>query len=180
MLFLRVFLVCIFSVSIVWASPIVATTELGSVVVIEELLFDMNGAGKTTYDFKIYKDVFPMVQKIFPAPFFQLFQNEAESFVYTRLAAKEAEQLDVQADKNAEEQFIKDYKFGDNSKKNEAKNEAMKEEIRTLFQAAAITEIKQHQLDNRQALGAWLQVLKRKYSLVWKSNEFKNRIGFGL
>lgn len=145
-------------------------------VVVNELLFDLNKEAQTEYDFKTYKEVSDSIGNLFPQSFSKLFKNEAEQFVFTRLAYKEAEQLDIQADQNKVDHFIQNYKFNGSVKK----NEMIKNEIKSLFRVSAMVAIKERQLQSRQSLSSWLQVLKRKYSLGWKSNDFKSRIDLGI
>lgn len=147
-----------------------------AVVVVDELLFDLNGDGQTAYDFKIFEDVAKPMERYFSASVLKEFQGSAEFYLFSCLALHEADQLDIQADPEKVELFLQSYKFPDNAKK----AEAIKVEIRKLFRVAELVTIKERQLQSRQAIITWLVVLKRKYSLGWKSNDFKSRIAFGI
>lgn len=161
---------------ILTASANAAQKPAGVPVVIDELLFDLNGEGQTNYDFKIFEDVSKTMEKFFAEDVRKSFETSAEFYLFTCLALKEAEQLDIQANPEVVERFLQNYKYPENSKK----AELTKKEIEKLFRVAELVAIKGRQLQNRQALVAWLSVLKRKYSLGWKSNDFKSRIGFAI
>ncbi len=148
----------------------------GAIVTVDELLFDMSGDGQTNYDFKIFEEVSKPMEKFFSQAVLKSFETSEEFYLFSCLALREAEQLDIQADPEVVERFLQTYKFPENAKK----AAAMRNEIETLFRVAEITTIKERQLQNRQAMIAWLVVLKRKYSLGWKSNDFKSRIRFGI
>lgn len=145
-------------------------------VTVDELLFDMSGDGRTNYDFKIFEDVSKSMERYFSPSVLKSFEDSAEFYLFSCLALREADQLDIQADPQVVERYLQNYKFPENAKK----AEAMKNEIRRLFRVAEIVTIKERQLQNRQVMVAWLVVLKRKYSLGWKSNDFKSRIRFGI
>jgi hypothetical protein len=153
-----------------------AQKPAGVVVVVDELLFDLNGEGETSYDFKIFEDVSKPMERFFAEDVRKSFQTSAEFYLFSCLALKEAEQLDIQANPEVVERFMQSYRYPENSKK----AEQTKKEIEKLFRVAELVTIKERQLQNRQALVAWLVVLKRKYSLGWKSNDFKSRIGFAI
>ena len=146
------------------------------VVTVDELVFDMNGEGRTNYDFKIFEEVSKPMERYFSPNVLKSFEDSAEFYLFSSLALREADQLDIQADPEVVERFLQSYKFPDNPKK----AEALKNEIKRTFRVAEIVTIKERQLQNRQAIIAWLVVLKRKYSLGWKSNDFKSRIRFGI
>ena len=173
-MFIRILLVLsfLFSVQISQA----AQKPTASVVTVDELLFDMGGDGRTMYDFKNFEEVSKSMEKFFSSTVLKSFEDSAEFYLLSCLALREADQLDIQADAIVVERFIQNYKFPDNSKK----TESLKNEIRALFRVAEIVTIKERQLQNRPAINAWLVVLKRKYSLGWKSNDFKSRIRFGI
>jgi hypothetical protein len=147
-----------------------------AIVVVDELLFDLNGEGVTNYDFKIFEEVSRPLERYFSDQIISAFQNKAEFYVFCSLALREADQLDIQADTERVQQFIQNFRESENSKK----AEAQRNEIRRLFRVAEIVSIKERQLQNRQAIITWLHVLKRKYTLGWKSNDFKNRIQLGI
>lgn len=153
-----------------------AQKPTGVVVTVDELLFDMNGNGLTRYDFKIFEEVLKPMEKFFSASVLNSFETNEEIYLFSRLALREADQLDLQANPEVVERYLQNYKFPENSQK----AAALKNEIETLFRVAEITTIKERQLQNRQAVIAWLVVLKRKYSLGWKSDDFKSRIRFGI
>jgi len=146
------------------------------IVTVDELLFDMGGDGRTTYDFKNFEEVSKSMEKFFSPVVLKSLETNEEFYLFSCLALREADQLDIQADAIIVERFIQSYKFSDNAKK----AESLKSEIRSLFRVAEIVTIKERQLQNRPAMVAWLVVLKRKYSLGWKSNDFKSRIRFGI
>lgn len=146
------------------------------IVTVDELLFDMNGDGRTNYDFKIFEDVSKSMERFFSATVLKSFEDSAEFYLFSSLALREADQLDIQADPEVVERYMQNYKYPENGKK----AEAVKNEIQRMFRVAEIVTIKERQLQNRQAIIAWLVVLKRKYSLGWKSNDFKSRIRFGI
>lgn len=146
------------------------------VVTVDELLFDMNGDGRTNYDFKIFEEVSKSMERFFSPNVLKSFEDSAEFYLFSSLALREADQLDIQADSEIVERYLQNYKYPDNAKK----AEAVKNEIQRMFRVAEIVTIKERQLQNRQAIIAWLVVLKRKYSLGWKSNDFKSRIRFGI
>lgn len=146
------------------------------IITVDELLFDMNGDGRTNYDFKIFEDVSKSMERFFSPNVLKSFEDSAEFYLFSSLALREADQLDIQADSEIVERYLQNYKYPDNSKK----AEAVKNEIQRMFRIAEIVTIKERQLQNRQAIIAWLVVLKRKYSLGWKSNDFKSRIRFGI
>lgn len=148
----------------------------GTIILVDELLFDLNGDGVTSYDYKIFEDVFKSVAPSFSESVGKSFTNTAEFFVFYCLALREAGQLDVNADAETVENFIKSYRFSSDT----IKKENEKAVIENLFRVVELTTIKDRQLQSRQAMMAWLAVLKRKYSLNWKSDDFKNRITFGI
>lgn len=145
-------------------------------VVVDELIFDLNGEAQTNYDFKIFEDLLKPMDRFFAESVRKSFETNAEFYLFSCLALREADQLDIQADPEVVERFLQTYRFPENSKK--AAN--IKKEIEKLFRVAELVTIKERQLANRQAIIAWLVVLKRKYSLGWKSNDFKSRIAFGI
>lgn len=145
-------------------------------VTVDELLFDMGGDGRTAYDFKIFEEVSKSMEKLFSPVVLKSFEDSAEFYLFSCLALREADQLDIQADSAVVRAFLENYKFPENAKK----AESMKNEIKRLFQVSEIVTIKERQLQSRTAIVAWLVVLKRKYSLGWKSNDFKSRIRFGI
>ncbi|AZZ37165.1 hypothetical protein CIK05_10315 [Bdellovibrio sp. qaytius] len=153
-----------------------AQKPAGVVTTVDELLFDMGGDGRTNFDFKIFEEVSKSMEKYFSSVVVKSFENNEEFYLFSCLALREADQLDIQADPEKVERFLQSYKFPDNSKK----AEAMRNELKTLFRVAELVTIKERQLQNRPAIIAWLVVLKRKYSLGWKSNDFKSRIRFGI
>lgn len=156
----------------VWA----AQRPAASIVLVDELLFDLNGEGRTNYDFKIFEEVFRSMDRFYSESVRKSFQNEAEFYLFTCLALREAEQLDIQANPEVVERFMQSYRYPENLKK----ADLVKKEIENVFRVAELVTIKERQLQNRQAIASWLTVLKRKYSLGWKSNDFKNRIAFGI
>ena len=164
-------------VSLLIASSLQAAQKpQGTVVLVDELLFDLNGRGQTSYDFKIFEDLIKPMDRFFAESVRKSFETNAEFYLFSCLALREAEQLDIQADQEVVERFMQTYRFPDNAKK----AENVKKEIEKLFRVAELVTIKERQLANRQAIIAWLVVLKRKYSLGWKSNDFKSRIAFGI
>ena len=173
-MFLRFTLIALFLVTTQFAQA--AQKPSGAVVTVDELLFDMSGDGQTNYDFKIFEEVSKPIEKFFSQAVFKSFETSEEFYLFSCLALREADQLDIQADPEVVERYLQTYKFPENAKK----AAAMKTEIETLFRIAEITTIKERQLQNRPAIIAWLVVLKRKYSLGWKSNDFKSRIRFGI
>lgn len=173
-MFARLLLVSIILVTVQFS--LAAQKPSAGVVTVDELLFDMNGDGRTNYDFKIFEEVSKSMERYFSSNVLKSFEDNAEFYLFSCLALREADQLDIQADPQVVEHFLQNYKFPDNAKK----AEAMKNEIKRLFRVAEIVTIKERQLQNRQAIITWLVVLKRKYSLGWKSNDFKSRIRFGI
>jgi len=169
-LFLALFTLVVFQFSQAAQKP------SAEVVVVDELLFDMNGDGRTNYDFKIFEDVSKSMERFFSPSVLKSFEDSAEFYLFSSLALREADQLDIQADPEIVERYIQNYRYPDNAKK----AEAVKNEIQRMFRVAEIVTIKERQLQNRQAIISWLVVLKRKYSLGWKSNDFKSRIRFGI
>lgn len=153
-----------------------AQKPAAEIVVVDELLFDLNGEGKTNYDFKIFEEIIKPLERYFAPSVVKSFQDKAEFYVFSCLALKEAEQLDIQADPEVVERFLQTYRFPENGKK----AEVVKSEIEKLFRVAELVTIKERQLSSRQAITAWLVVLKRKYSLGWKANDFKSRTAFGI
>lgn len=153
-----------------------AQKPLGTIVVVDELLFDLNGEGETNYDFKVFESVVKPMERFFSESVRKSFQSNAEFYLFSCLALREAEQLDIQANPEVVERFLQTYRYPENAKK----AEITKKEIEKLFRVAELVTIKERQLQNRQAIVAWLVVLKRKYSLGWKSNDFKSRIAFGI
>lgn len=172
-MFLRLLFV---SLLLIATSAQAAQKPQDTVVMVDELLFDLNGAGQTNYDFKIFEDLSKPMERFFAESVRKSFENNAEFYLFSCLALREAEQLDIQANPEVIEHFMQAYRFPDNAKK----AENVKKEIEKLFRVAELVTIKERQLSNRQAIIAWLMVLKRKYSLGWKSNDFKSRIAFGI
>lgn len=176
-MFLRVLLiVSLFGFEILAAPVKPSGPPKDEMVVVDELLFDVNGEGVTRYDYKIFDELAKSVERYFAPAVIKSFNNSAEFYVFCSLALREADELDIKSDPAKVERFIQDYKFSDNPKK----AEATKNEIQKIFKVAELITIKERQLQNRQTIIAWLVVLKRKYSLGWKSNDFKNRITFGI
>lgn len=153
-----------------------AQKPAGAVVIVDELLFDLNGQGQTNHDFKIFEDLLKPMDRFFAESVRKSFESNAEFYLFSCLALREAEQLDIKADPEVVERFLQTYHFSDHAKK----AEEVKKEIEKLFRVAELVTIKERQLAHRQAIIAWLVVLKRKYSLGWKSNDFKSRIAFGI
>lgn len=172
-MFLRSLFVLFFIFS---TAALAAQKPVGTVIVVDELLFDLSGEGQTNYDFKIFEEVSRSMDKHFSENVRKSFQNNEEFYLFSVLALREAEQLDIQANPEVVERFLQSYHFSENTKK----AEQTKLEIEKLFRVAELTTIKERQLQNRQAISAWLVVLKRKYSLGWKSNDFKSRIALGI
>lgn len=174
-MFLQVFFVIIV---LFLNSPVsfAAQKPAEQLVLVDELLFDLNGEGVTRYDLRVFEEVVKEMQGSFSSVIIKSFQNNAEFFVFSSLALREAEQLDIQADKEKVARFLESFRFPEDNKK----NEDLRQQIKNLFRVAELVMIKERQLQNRQAVITWLVVLKRKYSLGWKSNDFKNRVGFGI
>lgn len=172
-MFLRLLFV---SLLLVVSSAQAAQKPQGTVVMVDELLFDLNGEGQTNYDFKIFEDLLKPMDRFFVESVRKSFETNAEFYLFSCLALREAEQLDIQANPEVVERFMQTYRYPENAKK----AENVKKEIEKLFRVAELITIKERQLANRQAIIAWLVVLKRKYSLGWKSNDFKSRIAFGI
>lgn len=173
-MFIRFLFISLFFISA--QLSLAAQKPIAGIVTVDELLFDMGGDGRTMYDFKNFEEVSKSMEKFFSPTLLKSFDNNAEFYLFSCLALREVDQLDIQADSTVVERFIQNYKFSENSKK----TESLKNEIRALFRVAEIATIKERQLQNRQAIITWLVVLKRKYSLGWKSNDFKSRISFGI
>lgn len=171
-MFLRVLFVSL----LIAVSASAAQKPAGTLVVVDELLFDLNGEGQTNYDYKIFEEILKPMERFFSEALRNSFQSNSEFYLFSCLALREAEQLDIQANPEAMEGFLQSYRFPENTKK----AEATKKEIEKMFRVAELVTIKERQLQNRQAIIAWLVVLKRKYSLGWKSNDFKSRVAFGI
>lgn len=148
--------------------------------VVNEVLFRLDDYVATDYDRDVFNYVYPAVEEYLPKSFLDLVKTSVISkndlFVMSRLVGLEAQQLDVDIDEDKLARVntkLKKNSFG------AEKNIYLKNETLLLLQVVEFSEIKKTQFQEKNALLAWLQVLKRKYALAWKSNEFKdsNKIG---
>lgn len=144
-------------------------------VVVNEMLFDIGGEAFTEYDYKLYKEVdakFSQEQlsgELFSQKVKSLMRNDSEMFLFTRLVYKEAQQLEVNAPVEKQTKLT-----------HVVVGEAAKNETLMLAQVSEYIGLKERLWSDRAALLSWLQVLKRKYDLNWKSYDFKKRTELGL
>lgn len=147
----------------------------GKNIIVDELLFDMTDESYTQFDFKNFEEVYHVFEKLGADPttrqFLSYFRNHSEVYVFSKLALKEAQQLEIKADPEQIERLFKDLK---------SPKDHFKKELQNLLDVSELIKVKERQLSQRQAVITWLAVLKRKYSFSWKSNEFKNRVSLGI
>lgn len=148
--------------------------------VVDELLFDLTDESFTQFDFKNFEEIYYFFEKSgadqTTRQFLSYFRNQSEVYVFSKLALKEAQQLDIKADPELLDRLLKDFKFP----KDLQKKEYLKNEIQNLLDISELIKVKERQFSQRQAVMTWLAVLKRKYSFSWKSNEFKNSVSLGI
>jgi len=137
------------------------------VVKIQEMLFDINGAAMTTYDFKLFNEEYAKTKIFLPETFQGLFKTGEDQFLVLKLVQKEAEQLGLDYDSEQYNQITKVHH------KLDARD---LDEIKSQLKTMNLLGLKQKQLQDRQTVLAWLQVLKRKYLLNVKSEDFKAKL----
>ena len=134
---------------------------------VQEMLFDINGAAVTTYDFKIFNEEYAKTEIFLPETFQSLFKTSEDQFLVLKLVQKEAEQLGLDYDTEQYSQITK------TQHKLDARD---LEEIKSQLKTINLLGLKQKQLQDRQTVLAWLQILKRKYLLNVKSEDFKAKL----
>lgn len=137
------------------------------VVKIQEMLFDINGAAMTTYDFKLFSEEYIKTKIFLPETFQSFLKTSEDQFLVLKLVQKEAEQLGLDYDSDQLSQITKTH-----HKIEERDLEEIKSQLKTMN----LLGLKQKQLQDRQTVLAWLQVLKRKYLLNVKSEDFKAKL----
>lgn len=128
---------------------------------VNQLLFEANGEAATLYDFKIFlktKEALKMRDALT-----QFVSSPQEDFVVFILTLNEAKNLEIQADESEKQ-------------KKEFTDKEIQSMADQIYQVKSLLAIKDKQLLSKERLNAWLDVLKRKYAFVVKSNDYKTSL----
>ncbi len=133
-------------------------------VIINEVLFSIGSESYTARDMMIYKAVLnELFQK---SRISQFTKKPFDDFLLSRLSYKEAKAFELTNEKNKLSDAVK-------NKLKEFSPEEISSENEVLSVALSLIEIKEVQLKNQARFDTWFELLKRKYQLKVKSNEFK-------
>ena len=80
-MFLRLLFV---SLLLVVSSAQAAQKPVGTVVLVDELLFDLYGQGQTNYDFKIFEDLLKPMDRFFAESVRKSFETNAEFYLFSK------------------------------------------------------------------------------------------------
>jgi len=145
------------------------------IIKVQEMLFDISGEAMTSYDFKIFKEVFMKTDHILPSIILSYMPSMEDRFLILKLAYKEADQLGLEYDQALFSEVVHKVKNGGMDKEN---SERLDVEIKLQLRAMALLTIKEKQFQDKNTMLSWMQVLKRKYLMNVKSEDFKNKLSF--
>ncbi len=138
-----------------------------------DILFDLNGEAVTSKDLKDFESIQQIGKKNCYSPFLLKFKNIEGQFLLIKLASQEALELEIEADKSDLSRYIEDLRGHQTLALHSDKLVSV---IKSYCQASQLLKIKEKNLQNDEALNAWLNVLKRKFSVSIKSNEFNQSL----
>jgi len=143
--------------------------RMSDMIKVQEMLFDFNGQAVTTFDFKLFVESYQKTKVFLSEDYLNLMKSQEDQFLVLKLVQKEAEQLGLDYDSDQYNQVINSFSKSEFRDRDVIE---LKAQLRTIN----LLGLKQRQLQDKVTLLGWLQVLKRKYLLNVKSEDFKTRL----
>lgn len=129
------------------------------------ILFSEGNQSWTTRDFNLYKKLVRHLTK--QEKLSALADSSEYDFMISRLLIREALLFEIKPDKFESAQST----HGD---LNEYSKTEINEELETIELASSLLNLKEKQISQKARFKAWIDVLKRKYAVKMKVNEFAN------
>lgn len=146
-------------------------------VVVAELLLEIDSLPLTNYDFTRFLEIQKALKEaqLCKSVFTKYAQTDEESFFISKLSYVESEQLDIEADAVELKKALATLIF---KSETPLQSEKKINEIKYQCQAVAFENLKNQQLKNNDQFKNWVSLLKRKYNVAVKSNDFKSKISY--
>ena len=127
------------------------------------ILFSEGEQSWTQRDFNLYKKILNYIpKKENPAG---MPDSLADSFLISRMLGQEAEQFEIQPEKL-------ELSSGFKTELVEYSKAEINEELKIIALSRALLDLKEKQMSQQIRFKAWIEVLKRKYAVKIKSNDF--------
>lgn len=141
-----------------------AETPSAQEILVNEILFTMDGESLTLRDFKLYQAVLREVFKKERLGEFTV--KESEDFLLSRVCYREAKTFETQG---------VPFKVTDLNKKklSDFTESEIESESETISKALGLIEIKESQLKQKERFSAWFELVKRKNQVRIKSVDMK-------
>lgn len=147
------------------AQPVLsAEVQASQGVLINEILFTMDGESLTLRDFKLYRTVLREVFKKERLGEFVI--KESEDFLLSRICYREAKTFETQG---------VPYKLTEQNRKklSDFTDDEVELESEAIAKAIGLIEIKESQLRQKERFFAWFELVKRKNQVRIKSVDMK-------
>ncbi len=146
------------------AKPVPAEKPLTA---LNAVLFSEGEQSWTQRDFNLYKKILNHVPKKEESS--TLSDSLAENFLISRLLSREAELFEIQPEKL-------ELSPGFKTESADYSKTEINEELKVIALSRALMDLKEKQMSQKIRFKAWIEVLKRKYAVKIKVNDFTKTV----